>query len=77
MNDELRGVMPRGNLVIATLWAGMLYLLSVGPAYYVAGEVRSARQWVRTFYAPLFWVRDNTSLDTPLKWLADNRSTTS
>ena len=69
---NLQRVTPRGeNLVVAVLWLCLGYTLSIGPAFYVARETGSGSQWMRTIYAPLFWLHDNTTLDTPLKWYAE------
>jgi hypothetical protein len=70
MDEELQFSIPRRNkLVIAALWLCLFYWLSVGPAFYVAREIGRGDKWVRTIYAPLFWLHDHTRLDTPLKWL--------
>jgi hypothetical protein len=72
MDDDSLIVVPKRNkLVVAVLWLCLLYMLSVGPAYYIARETGAGKRWVRTIYAPLFWLQDKTSVDTPLGWYSD------
>jgi hypothetical protein len=69
---NLQSAVPKaGNLVIVGLWLCLAYILSVGPAFYVARETGIGRHLVHRVYAPLFWVHDNTALDTPLKWYSE------
>jgi hypothetical protein len=66
---HLQKAIPNGkNFLVAVLWLCLAYVLSVGPAFYMARQTGYGRQWVHTLYGPLFWVHDNTRLDTPLKW---------
>jgi hypothetical protein len=71
MIGVLQRIIPRGSWLVAILWLCLAYTLSVGPAFYVARQTGIGRQWARSFYAPLFWLRDNTSVDTPLNWCSD------
>jgi hypothetical protein len=45
-----------------------LYTLSVGPAFYFVERTGNGVDAMRTVYAPLLWLRNNTPLRTPLDW---------
>jgi hypothetical protein len=44
----------------------LLYVLSVGPVEAVSQKIPSSRGAVRQFYAPVIWLRNNTTLQKPL-----------
>jgi hypothetical protein len=46
----------------------LLYTLGSGPAFYFVGRTGYSADTIRTVYAPLLWLRDNTPLRTPLDW---------
>jgi len=42
----------------------VLYVLSIGPAFYLAGSeiLPIPFNWITTFYLPVLWLRDHTPL---------------
>lgn len=46
----------------------LLYTLGSGPAFYLVRRTGYNADSIRTVYAPLLWLRDNTLLRTPLDW---------
>jgi hypothetical protein len=49
----------------------LLYTLGVGPAFYVGEQSGNGVDVMRTVYAPLLWLRDNTPFRAPLRWYID------
>jgi hypothetical protein len=49
----------------------LLYTLGAGPVFYFVERTGNGVDAMRTVYAPLLWLRNNTPLRTPLDWYFD------
>ena len=55
-------------MVLAVVLSPVFYALSFGPAARMAPPTASAWRFMKSFYHPVFWLHDNTSLARPLEW---------
>lgn len=68
---------PDSKSSSSTAWTGamilllpMLYVLSIGPMAFLTNASSghsSLQSQIRSFYRPVIWLHDNTSLKTPLE----------
>jgi hypothetical protein len=49
----------------------MFYVLSLGPAVWLANREIVAREPLQVVYAPLIWLHENAPLEAPLDWYVD------